>query len=57
MTAYTVDYSYKTENWDSIVVEADNREDAELFAREDILESHPEISSLDLMIDDIKEVK
>lgn len=56
MTAYNVDYSYKVEMWDSIVVNAEDKEQAEMFAREDILESHPEISSVDLFIDNVKEI-
>lgn len=56
MTVYSVDYSYKTEVWDTTTVTAEDREQAELFAREDILEAHPEISSADLFIDEIREI-
>jgi len=57
MPAYNVSYSYKTEEWDDIVVNADNVEEAEDFARSEVLDSHPEISVKDLTIESVKEVR
>lgn len=56
MTSYNVDYSYKIEEFGTAHIEADDTEQAEQFAREYILDTHPEISSLDFTIDTIKEV-
>lgn len=56
MTSYSVDYSYKIEEFSSTVIEADDKEQAEQFAREYVLETYPEISAADLIIDEVKEV-
>ena len=42
MTTYTVDYSYTVEEFDSTVVEADDEEQAEMFALEYVRETYPE---------------
>jgi hypothetical protein len=57
MTAYSVDYSYMIEEFANIIVNADDEEQAEMFAKESILETYPEISSATLVFDSIKEVK
>lgn len=56
MTSYNVEYSYKIEEFSSTVVEADDKEQAEQFAREYVLDTYPEISVADLSIDKIEEV-
>lgn len=56
MTAYNVDYSFKTEQYGNTVVNADDAEQAEMFATEYVLETYPEVSALDLIIDSVKEV-
>ena len=56
MTAYSVDYSYMIEEFGNTVVNADDVEQAEQFAKEYILETYPEISSATLVFDSIKEV-
>ena len=56
MTAYSVDYSYMVEEFGNIVVNAEDDEQAEMFAKESILEDHPEISAHSLIIESIKEV-
>ena len=57
MTAYEVDYSYKNEVSDSVVVDADTVDEAEISATGIILDANPEISIMDLNIDSIKEIK
>lgn len=57
MPAYSVDYSYMIEEFANTVVNADDVEQAEQFAREQILEDYPEISASTLVFDSIKEVK
>jgi hypothetical protein len=57
MTAYSVDYSYMVEEFGNIIVNADDEEQAEMFAKESVLETYPEISSATLVFDSIKEVK
>ena len=57
MSAYSVDYSYMIEEFGNIVVNADDEEQAEMFAKESILETYPEISIATLVFDSIKEVK
>lgn len=56
MPSYNVDYSYKVEEFGTAFIEADDAEQAEQFAKEYALDTHPEISSLDLTIDSVKEV-
>lgn len=55
MTSYNVDYSYKVEEFGTCHIEADDTEQAEQFAREYILDTHPEISISDFSIDTVKE--
>lgn len=55
MTNYEVDFSYKLEEYASTTVEADDKEQAEQFAREYILDTfHP---CTDIAIDAVREVK
>lgn len=56
MPAYSVDYSYMIEEFGNTVVNADDAEQAEMFAKEDILETNPEISAATLVFDSIKEI-
>jgi hypothetical protein len=56
MTAYNFDYSYTVEEFGNCVVNADNVEQAEEFAKEYVLDTYPEISAATLVIDTIKEV-
>lgn len=56
MPAYSVDYSYMIEEFGNTVVNADDVEQAEQYAKEYILETYPEISSATLVFDSIKEV-
>lgn len=56
MPAYNVDYSYKIEEFGTAFIEADDVEQAEQFAREYIIDNHPEVSALDYTVDSIKEV-
>lgn len=57
MPAYKVDYSFKTEEWDDIEVDADNVDAAEIAATELIIDRRPEISLPDLYIESIKEIR
>lgn len=54
MTHYQIDYSYQVPEWGTIDLTADNAEQAEEFALEQIKELFPEI--LEIEIDDIKAV-
>lgn len=54
MPAFDVDYDYKVEEYGTISVEADDREQAEQFAREYVLETIPE--ACQVVITEVKEV-
>lgn len=55
MTYYTVDFNYKVEEFGQVDLEADDKEQAEAFAREHIHEAYPEVMNVD--ITDIREIK
>lgn len=55
MTEYVVDYAYRLPAWESITVSAENVEEAEQLALEDIKETFPDY--LDIMIETVTEVK
>ena len=54
MTNFAVEVEYKTRNWDTITVEAEDTEQAIQFAREQVLESVDDVS--DVSITSTKEV-
>lgn len=54
MVAYNVEYSYDVEEYDDVVVNADDTEQAEMFAKEYIQETYPEAKNI--VIDTVKEV-
>lgn len=54
MTSYEVDFTYKIEEYGVVTVEADNKEQAEDFAREYVTETYNDV--LNISIDDIREV-
>lgn len=56
MTAYNVDYSFAIEVVENTVVNADNAEQAEEFAKDYILDNFPEASASTIVIDSVKEV-
>lgn len=56
MPAYSVDYSYMIEEFGNLIVNADDEDQAEMYAKETILEQYPEISAATLVFDSIKEV-
>lgn len=56
MTNYNIHYSYKVEEFGTTFIEADDREQAEEFAFDYVLETHPEAARLDIFIDTIDEV-
>jgi len=51
---YNVDYSFKTEQCGIVLIEADDPEQAELFAREWVIEELPE--AMNIEIDSVKEI-
>lgn len=57
MSNFQVDFSYKVEEYGTVTVEADDREQAEDFAREYFIESFANSPTCDMVIDDIKEIK
>lgn len=54
MTQYTVDFTYKIEEYGVVELEADDIEQAEEFAKEYITDTYPDVT--DIAIDGIKEV-
>ena len=51
---YDVDYSFKTEQCGIVLIEADDPEQASLFAREYVIEEFPE--AMNIEIDSVKEI-
>lgn len=54
MTAYNVDFSYQVEEFGSTIINADDAEQAEMFAKEYVLETYPEGNSI--TIDTVREI-
>lgn len=54
MTNFIAEVEFKTRNWDTITVEAEDSEQAIQFAREQVLESVDDVS--DVSITSVKEV-
>lgn len=54
MTAYDINYSYQVEEFGTTVINADDPEQAEMFALEYVRETYPEANSV--VIDSVKEV-
>lgn len=54
MTAYNVAYSYQVEEFGDTIINADDEEQAEMFALEYVRETYPESNSV--IIDSVKEV-
>lgn len=55
MPNYEIDFSYKIEEFASVALQADDKEQAEQFAREYILDTYHPCS--DISIDAIRELK
>jgi hypothetical protein len=55
MPTYDIEFSYKLPEWGSVTLQADDKEQAELFAREYVIDSFEDV--VDLSIDEINEVK
>lgn len=55
MAFYTIDFEYKVQEFGQVDLEADDPEQAELFAREHITEAYPEVLNVD--ITEVKEIK
>lgn len=51
MPEFVIDYSYKLPEWNSITVEADDLEHAELLALQDIKDIFPDI--IDVVIEEV----
>jgi hypothetical protein len=54
MTKYNIEYSYTVPFWDSLELDAADKEDAELAAKQHVEMSYPEAT--EISIDNIKEV-
>lgn len=54
MTNYIAEVEYKTTNWDTVPVTADDLDQAEQFVRETVLEGTDDVT--DVVITSIKEV-
>lgn len=54
MTAYTIDYTYEVEEFGTTVINADDPEQAEMFAKEYVTETFPEANNI--VIDKVIEV-
>lgn len=55
MAYYSVDFSYKIEEWGSIELEADSADQADELGREHVYVTFPEAT--DITVDAIKEIK
>jgi hypothetical protein len=55
MTDFAVDFTYKIEEYGTVELSADDHEQAEDFAREQITELYPDVT--DITIDAVKEIK
>lgn len=54
MTAFNVDYSYQVEEIGTVVINADDPEQAEMFGKEYVYDTYPEANSV--VIDTVKEI-
>lgn len=54
MTQYIAEVEFKTLNWDTITVEADDREQAEQFVTETVMETNDDAGDVTILT--IKEV-
>jgi hypothetical protein len=57
MPNFEVDFSYKVEEYGTVTVEADDRDQAEDFAREYFIESFANVPVSDMIIEDIKVIE